>query len=495
MTLALNDRVKETTTVTGTGTATLLGATTGFQPFAVIGNANTTYYCIADQGGANWEVGIGTYTASGTTLARTTVLASSNAGALVVFTTGVKDVFVTYPSEKGVWYDESGNVLFTGTTTAANLAYTGTLTGSTGILNIGSGQVYKDASGNVGIGTTAPNRVLEIAGTAGSVLGLSNKTQLGTNVLYGRIALYSSYYGATYIDYGGEIRSYSKTGVDTSDLRFYTSNGVASSSEAMCIDSSGNVGIGVTPIAKLDVVGSQWIRGAAAAGAILVTTADPTSGTNGVSLAASFATGSYGPLKFFTSNAEAMRIDSSGNVLVGKSTGSTSTAGNQFGLTSTSGYNESVSTNAGGTLALWYMNRHSSAGSIIDFRQNLVTVGSITVTSSATLYNVTSDQRLKTDLGIVTETNIIDDTVIHDFTWKSNDTQSRGVFAQEAVKVNPSAVSVGDDGEEVIKQWQVDYSKYVPDLIVHAQQLNKQVQEQQNLIEALTARLTALEAK
>ena len=118
MTLALNDRVKETTTVTGTGTATLLGATTGFQSFAVIGNANTTYYCIADQGGANWEVGIGTYTASGTTLARTTVLASSNAGSLVVFTTGVKDVFVTYPSEKGVWYDASGNILFTGTATA-----------------------------------------------------------------------------------------------------------------------------------------------------------------------------------------------------------------------------------------------------------------------------------------------------------------------------------------------------------------------------------------
>ena len=118
MALALNDRVKETTTVTGTGTATLLGATTGFQSFAVIGNANTTYYCIADQGGANWEVGIGTYTASGTTLARTTVLASSNAGALVVFTTGVKDVFVTYPSEKGVWLDASNNAIGLGTPAA-----------------------------------------------------------------------------------------------------------------------------------------------------------------------------------------------------------------------------------------------------------------------------------------------------------------------------------------------------------------------------------------
>lgn len=98
MALVLADRVKETTTVTGTGTATLLGAATGFQSFAVVGNANTTYYCIAGQGTAEWEVGIGTYTSSGTTLARTTILASSNAGAVVTFSAGTKDVFVTYPA-------------------------------------------------------------------------------------------------------------------------------------------------------------------------------------------------------------------------------------------------------------------------------------------------------------------------------------------------------------------------------------------------------------
>lgn len=105
MALVVNDRVKESTTVTGTGTATLLGAASGFQSFAVIGNANTTYYCIADQGGANWEVGLGTYTLSGTTLARTTVLSSSDAGALVSFPAGTKDVFCTYPSERSVHQD------------------------------------------------------------------------------------------------------------------------------------------------------------------------------------------------------------------------------------------------------------------------------------------------------------------------------------------------------------------------------------------------------
>jgi len=107
MALVVKDRVKETTTTTGTGTITLAGASTGFQSFSVIGNGNTTYYTIAGQTVAEWEVGIGTYTSSGTTLARNTVLASSNSGSLVNFSAGTKDVFVTYPAEKAVYGDET----------------------------------------------------------------------------------------------------------------------------------------------------------------------------------------------------------------------------------------------------------------------------------------------------------------------------------------------------------------------------------------------------
>ena len=103
MTLIIQDRVRETTQVVGTGSATLLGAVTGYQSFSTIGNGNTTYYTIADQGGPNWEVGIGTYSTTGGTLARTTVLSSSNGGSLVNFTAGTKDVFVTYPSENAVY--------------------------------------------------------------------------------------------------------------------------------------------------------------------------------------------------------------------------------------------------------------------------------------------------------------------------------------------------------------------------------------------------------
>jgi hypothetical protein len=127
MALVLADRVKETTTTTGTGTVTLAGASTGFQSFAVIGNANTTYYTIAGQTSNEWEVGIGTYTASGTTLARTTVLSNSSATqpSALSFSAGTKDVFVTYPSSRSIYAD--GAVL-----TASNSAILPVASGGSG---------------------------------------------------------------------------------------------------------------------------------------------------------------------------------------------------------------------------------------------------------------------------------------------------------------------------------------------------------------------------
>lgn len=111
MSFIIADRVKETTTTSGTGTVSLLGASQGYQSFSSgVGNGNSTYYCIASQTLNTWEVGIGTYTSSGSTLSRTTVLASSNSGSLVSFGSETKDVFVTYPAEKSVNQDTSGNV-------------------------------------------------------------------------------------------------------------------------------------------------------------------------------------------------------------------------------------------------------------------------------------------------------------------------------------------------------------------------------------------------
>ncbi len=121
MALVLADRVKDTTTSTGTGTITLAGAPpAGFQSFAAIGNGNTTYYTIVNA--PQWEVGIGTYTASGTTLSRDTVLSSSSGGSLVDFAAGTKDVFVTYPAERSVYEDAAGSININITGNAASLA-------------------------------------------------------------------------------------------------------------------------------------------------------------------------------------------------------------------------------------------------------------------------------------------------------------------------------------------------------------------------------------
>ncbi len=114
MALILKDRVQETTTTTGTGTLTLGGAVTGYQSFSAIGNANTTYYAIYGTGSSEWEVGIGTYTASGTTLSRDTVLASSNSGSLVNFSAGTKNVWCDYPAGKATYIDSNGKVAFAG---------------------------------------------------------------------------------------------------------------------------------------------------------------------------------------------------------------------------------------------------------------------------------------------------------------------------------------------------------------------------------------------
>ena len=116
MALVLNDRVKETTTTTGTGTVNLAGAETGFESFVSgIGNSNTCYYAIVHQTADEFEVGLGTITdATPDTLARTTVISSSNSDSAVNFSAGTKDVFCTLPASKSVFEDASDNVAFGG---------------------------------------------------------------------------------------------------------------------------------------------------------------------------------------------------------------------------------------------------------------------------------------------------------------------------------------------------------------------------------------------
>lgn len=183
MAFVVADRVLETCSAPGTGTVTLLGATTGYQTFlAAIGNANTTYYTIADQTGGNWEVGIGTYTSAGNTLARTTVLASSNAGALVNFSSGTQNVFVTYPAEKAVVASNnpgtSGNVLTSsGTgvapawTAASSVAVTTFSAGTTGFTPNSATGGAVTLAGTLGIANGGTNQTAYTA-PSGNVKGL-----------------------------------------------------------------------------------------------------------------------------------------------------------------------------------------------------------------------------------------------------------------------------------------------------------------------------------
>jgi len=148
MALVLADRVKETTATTGTGTVTLLGASTGFQSFSAVGNANTTYYTIAGQSGSEWEVGIGTYTSSGTTLSRDTVLSSSNGGSLVTFSSGTKDVFVTYPSGRAITGGE-GYVENDASIDVSSTISTGRNAFSAGPISVASGITVTVPTGSV----------------------------------------------------------------------------------------------------------------------------------------------------------------------------------------------------------------------------------------------------------------------------------------------------------------------------------------------------------
>jgi cytoskeletal protein CcmA (bactofilin family) len=120
MALTIADRVRETTTTTGTGTITLGGAVGNFETFtANLSDGDTTYYAIVDANNSDFEVGLGTFTASGTTLARTTIIASSNSNSAVDLSSGSKDVFITLPASKMIFQDANGNVTIPGDLTVS----------------------------------------------------------------------------------------------------------------------------------------------------------------------------------------------------------------------------------------------------------------------------------------------------------------------------------------------------------------------------------------
>jgi len=156
MALVLKDRVKETTTTTGTGAISLGGAVTNFQAFsAVLSDGDTTYYAIVDTDNTAFEVGLGTYASSGNTLTRTTVLESSNSGSAVNFLAGSKNVFIAYPAEKAVYEESDGSVLIENLELNANAIKSTDTNGNIQLFPNGTG--FTELYGNTNPGTVRFN--------------------------------------------------------------------------------------------------------------------------------------------------------------------------------------------------------------------------------------------------------------------------------------------------------------------------------------------------
>jgi len=163
MAFVIADRVRETTTTTGTGTITLAGAVTNFETFTSnLSNSDTTYYAIVDNTNGAFEVGLGTFTASGTTLARS-VIASSNSNNLVNFGVGTKDVFITVPASKMVVEDGSNNVAIGGTVTATAFSGSGASLTGVDVVNDTSPQLGGNLDLNGNDIVTTSNADLELA--------------------------------------------------------------------------------------------------------------------------------------------------------------------------------------------------------------------------------------------------------------------------------------------------------------------------------------------
>ena len=220
MALVLKDRVQETATANTTVSFTLSGAVAGYQDFTAIGNGNTVYYGASD--GVNWEVGTGTYSTTGPTLTRTTILSSSNSGSAATFS-GTVTVFCDYPSSQSVY--QSGpfqgtidNTVIGGTTPAAG-TFT-TITGQTEVLK-GTGQNLIPYSNTFSSWTPSSGTTVTTGQT--DPFGGSTASYYTVTAQYGNIGDATTLYAG--VPYTFSIWSYVASGTRTISL--YTNTGVS----------------------------------------------------------------------------------------------------------------------------------------------------------------------------------------------------------------------------------------------------------------------------
>ena len=364
---------------------------------------------------------------------------------------GVIQIMTSGQEARGQWAVDSGGVRLQAVTNH-NLSFH---TNATQRMTIAS-------YGSVGIGTSTPTnystfKYLDIMGGA---TGTGGVIQLLTSDFSVNLNMYSYNGGGVF----GTATNH--------NLAFLTNN-----STKMVILADGKIGVGTTtPSDELTVNGNQQagdvtIRinnddtvNAASNSRLRLTTP-----YNEAYIAAYTGSGGAGYLVFANENAERMRIDSSGNLLLGKTSGALGTAGSAF-------YNYGLVESVRDGDKVMTLNRLTSDGTIVDFRKASTTVGSISVTSSATAYNTSSDRRLKENIADADDaSSLIDAIQVRKFDWKTDGTHQRyGLVAQELNDVFPEAVSIPDNEEEMQS---VDYSKLVPMLVKEIQSLRNRITE------------------
>jgi hypothetical protein len=276
MAIVVKDRVKVTFTTTGTADFTLGAAASGYQSFAAIGNTNFTYYAAVDPATGDWEVGYGQYLTAGPTLTRNTVLSSSAAGAKVSFGSGSKDVFCTYPSEKAIYEEFSGNVLIDGG--PITVVGTGVTTYTTFgaalaelYANINSfAQMYAQ---NLNNGSSASTDIVAYNDLGDGTNNFIDMGIASSNYTEAAYPIFTPGSGYLYND-GGELI----IGSATDDVVLFA-GGVALADEALRIDktslavtTTGAVNVG----GALDVNGAADVAGAAIFGSTVTLNANPT---------------------------------------------------------------------------------------------------------------------------------------------------------------------------------------------------------------------------
>jgi hypothetical protein len=370
----------------------------------------------------------------------------------------------------------------------ATLNASGGSTGALAFKTYGTERLRIDSAGNLGLGVTSSawttfTSALEVPG--GALAGISaNQVGVWQNCFYNSSSFkYKSTAGATLYQQAGSTHVWYNAASGTA-------GDPISFTQAMTLDASGNVGIGQASDGdKLHVLGQGFFEDTRANGVGIQINGGSGSEFAHIGVSAS------NPLTFQTADTERMRIASNGHVLV-----NTTTDYGQFVVETNVGggnpaglyiYSTDTVVDAGNVLGIFSYESDATAADgtyFLQFKDADGVIGSITSTSSssAVAFNTSSDERLKENIiDASPQLDIIKQVQVREFDWKKNGNHQVGMIAQELNNIIPEVVTVGGESESE-NPWAVDYGKLTPYLI-------KAMQEQQALIESLTARITTLE--